>query len=198
MNVVPGNRTVRLPPASLARTVRSLRSSKAPKASSDQQCPKGAVHGLGQKLPCSTTACQPWCRNGTRCTGVTPHAPRQSASHRQDSRDVFRRANSADRTGLVQQPDQVAAARDLSLFVRPHRRSGTRPATRDTRKPMTTVQRIFLRSDSRSAAFEISSPHRKSGSDASIRTTLNFFSAIAVCAMSKRRSATKPPAERAA
>jgi hypothetical protein len=120
MNVVPGNRTVRLPPASLARTVRSMRSSKAPKASSDQQCPKGAGHGLGQKLPCSTTACQSWCRHGTRRAGVTPHAPRQGASHRQDSRDVFRRANAADRTGLVQQTDQVAAARDLSLFVMAH------------------------------------------------------------------------------
>ena len=106
MNVVPGNRTVLLPPASLARTVRSIRSSKAPKASSNQQCPTGAVHGLGQKLPCSTTACQSWCRHGTRCTGVTPHALRQGASHRQDSRDVLRRANAAHGAGLVQQTDQ--------------------------------------------------------------------------------------------
>jgi len=99
-------------------TVRSIRSSKAPKASSDQQCPTGAVHGLGQKLPCSTTACQPSCRNGTRRVGVTPRAPRQDVSRRQDSRDVLSRGNAAERTGLVQQTDQVVAARGVSLFVR--------------------------------------------------------------------------------
>ena len=101
-------------------TVRFMRSSKAPKASSDQQCPTGAVYGLGQILPGSTTARQSWCRHGTRRTDVAPHAPRQGASRRQDSRDVFRRGKAAHRTGLVQQRDQVAAARDLSLFVKCH------------------------------------------------------------------------------
>ncbi len=51
---------------------------------------------------------------------VTPHAPRQGASHRQESRYVFRGAKAALRTGLVQQTDQVGAVRDLRLLFRPH------------------------------------------------------------------------------
>ena len=99
-------------------TVRSIRSSKAAKSQLKSAAPHGCCAWARPKLACSTPACQSWCRHGTRRADVASHAPRQGASHRQDSKDVFRRGNAAHGAGLVQQTHQVAAARDLSLFVR--------------------------------------------------------------------------------